>query len=69
MTTGVKETKPGTLIDRCTGKVIGVRPWDALEKVGLVRIAFPAKLLEHADGRFCTTDFLHLLGGEGVLGL
>ena len=69
MTTGVKETKPGTLIDRCTGKVIGVRPWDALEKVGLVRIAFPAKLLEHADGRFCTTDFLHLLGGEGVFGL
>jgi ribulose-bisphosphate carboxylase large chain len=69
MTTGVKETKPGTLIDRCTGKVIGVHPWDALESVGLVRVAFPAKLLEHADGKFYTTDFLHLMGGEGVFGL
>jgi ribulose 1,5-bisphosphate carboxylase large subunit-like protein len=69
MTTGVKETDPGTLIDCCTGKVVGVRPWDAVEKLGLVRIAFPARLLQHPDGKFYTTDILHLLAGEGVFGL
>lgn len=69
MTTGMKEITPGTLLDRCTGKVAGVRAWDALEKTGLVRVTFPVKLLEHGGGKFFTTDFLHLLGGEGVFGL
>ena len=36
MTTGVKEAPPGTLLDRCTGKVLGVRSWDPLDKAGLV---------------------------------
>jgi ribulose 1,5-bisphosphate carboxylase large subunit-like protein len=69
MTTGVKEAPLQTLLDRCTGKVLGVRSWDPLDKAGLVRVTFPAKLLQHADGKYYTTDFLHLLGGEGVFGL
>ncbi len=69
MTTGVKAAPPGTLLDRCTGKVAGVRSWDSVEKTGLVRVTFPVELLRHADGNFHTTDFLHLLGGEGVFGL
>ena len=69
MTTGVKEAPAGTLLFQCTGRVLAVHPWDTLERCGLVRIAFPAKLLQHSDGNYYTTDFLHLLGGEGVFGL
>jgi ribulose 1,5-bisphosphate carboxylase large subunit-like protein len=69
MTTGVKETRPGTLIHRCTGRVVGVSPWDSSERNGLVRVSFPWRLFQHADGKFYTTDFLHLMGGEGVFGL
>ena len=69
MTSGVKHVTPGTLIDRCTGRVEGVLPWDGSEQVGLVRVAFPTKLFRHPDGKYYTTDFLHLMAGEGVCGL
>jgi ribulose-bisphosphate carboxylase large chain len=69
MTTGVRETSPGTLIDDCTGSVAGVLSWDQSEHVGLVRVRFPAKLFQRDDGKFYTTDILHLMGGEGVFGL
>jgi len=69
MTTGTKHAVPGSLLDICTGRVEGVLPWDASDKVGLVRVAFPNKLFEHADGKYYTTDILHLMAGEGVCGL
>ncbi len=69
MTTGTKHTVPGTLLHRCTGRLEGVFPWDSLEKVGLIRLAFPNELFRHADGKYYTTDILHLIGGEGVFGL
>jgi ribulose 1,5-bisphosphate carboxylase large subunit-like protein len=69
MTTGTKHAAPGTLLDKCTGRVEGVLPWDDSEKVGLVRLAFPSKLFEHADGKYYATDILHLMAGEGVCGL
>ena len=69
MTTGVKSAPAGSLLDRCTGKVVGVRAWDSLGKLGLIRVTFPARLLRHTDGKYYTSDILHLLGGEGVFGL
>lgn len=69
MTTGTKHAVAGSLLDLCTGRVEGVLAWDALERVGLVRVAFPNKLFEHTDGRYYTTDILHLMAGEGVCGL
>ena len=69
MTTGTKHAAPGSLLDICTGRVEGVLPWDSSDKVGLVRVAFPNKLFEHADGKYYTTDILHLMAGEGVCGL
>jgi ribulose 1,5-bisphosphate carboxylase large subunit-like protein len=69
MTTGSKHIVPGTLLDRCTGRVEGVLPWDNQERVGLVRLAFPSELFRHVNGQFYTTDILHLMGGEGVFGL
>ena len=69
MTTGIKHTTPGTLIDRCTGRVAGVLPWDESDRVGLARVAFPAELFEHRDGKYYASDILHLAAGEGVFGL
>jgi ribulose 1,5-bisphosphate carboxylase large subunit-like protein len=69
MTTGSKHVTPGTLLHRCTGRVEGVLPWDSSNRVGLVRVAFPTKLFEHEDGRYYSTDLLHLMAGEGVCGL
>ncbi len=69
MTTGVKHVAPGTLLERCTGRVEGVLPWDASGRTGLVRVAFPTKLFQHEDGKYYTTDLLHLMAGEGVCGL
>jgi ribulose-bisphosphate carboxylase large chain len=69
MTTGTKHIGPGTLIDRCTGKVAGVRGWDSSGRVGLVRVAFPSLLFEHQNGKYYTADILHLMAGEGVFGL
>ncbi len=69
MTTGTKHTVPGTLLHRCTGRLEDVLPWDTSEKVGLLRLAFPNELFRHADGKFYSTDILHLMGGEGVFGL
>jgi ribulose 1,5-bisphosphate carboxylase large subunit-like protein len=69
MTTGVKHTTPDTLIHRCTGSVKGALPWDSSEHVGLVRVAFPTKLFQHDDGKYYSTDILHLMAGEGVCGL
>ena len=69
MTTGVKKPVRGSRIERCTGRVVGVRPWDASDRVGLLRVAFPAELFERPDGKYHTTDILHLMAGEGVFGL
>jgi ribulose 1,5-bisphosphate carboxylase large subunit-like protein len=69
MTTGTKHAEPGSLLDLCTGRVEGVLPWDGNDKVGLIRVAFPNKLFEHADGKYYSTDILHLMAGEGVCGL
>ena len=69
MTTGTKHAESGSLLDICTGRVEGVLPWDASDKVGLVRVAFPNKLFQHADGNYYSTDILHLMAGEGVCGL
>jgi ribulose 1,5-bisphosphate carboxylase large subunit-like protein len=69
MTTGTKHATPGSLLDLCTGRVEGVLPWDGSDQVGLVRVAFPTKLFEHDDGKYYTTDILHLMAGEGVCGL
>ncbi len=69
MTTGTRHTVPGTLLHRCTGRLEGVLPWDSSEKAGLLRLAFPNELFRHADGKFYTTDILHLMAGEGVFGL
>ena len=69
MTTGIKKPPKGTLLESCTGKVLGVSPWDDSGRIGLVRVGFPTKLFERSDGKFYTTDFLHLMGGEGVFGL
>jgi len=69
MTSATKHPEPGSLVAQCTGSVAGVRAWDAQQTVGLVRVAFPVKQFERADGAFSSTDLLHIAAGAGILAL
>lgn len=69
MTSGVRSAKPGSLLDQCSGKVVDYVHFDASGRIGIVRVAFPLKMLLHEDGSLYTTDILHITGGEGTFGL
>jgi len=69
MTSAVKNPPPGSLLERCTGQLADVLAWTPNEKIGLVRVAFPLKMFEREDGKYYTTDFLHIAAGAGVLAL
>ncbi len=69
MTSGTRNPAPGTLLAECTGTVLGTDAFDDSDRVGLVWVGFPVKLMQGEDGRVNTTDILHLTAGEGALGL
>lgn len=69
MTSGVHHPPAGSLLAACTGQVLAADPFDASGRVGLVWVGFPVHMLQSADGRVYTTDLLHLMAGEGVVGL
>ena len=69
MTSGVRSASPGSLLDQCTGKVVDCVHFEPNGRTGLVRVAFPLKMLLHEDGSLYTTDLLHILAGEGTFGL
>jgi ribulose 1,5-bisphosphate carboxylase large subunit-like protein len=69
MTTGVRSAPPGSLLAQCSGKVIDGVPFDSSGRTGIVRVAFPLKMLLHEDGSLYTTDLLHIVAGEGTFGL
>ena len=69
MTTAEKHPAPGSLVEQCTGRPAGVLAWNAAQNTGLVRVAFPLKMFERADGQYYTTDILHIAGGAGVFAL
>jgi ribulose 1,5-bisphosphate carboxylase large subunit-like protein len=69
MTSGVRSPQPGTLLAQCTGRVVDAVEFDASGRAGIVRAAFPLKMLRHEDGSLYTTDILHIAAGEGIFGL
>ena len=69
MTSGVHHPPAGTLLAECTGRVLAADAFDAAGRVGLVWVGFPVKMLRYADGSVYSTDILHLMAGEGVVGL
>ncbi|HMJ90651.1 MAG TPA: RuBisCO large subunit C-terminal-like domain-containing protein [Candidatus Acidoferrum sp.] len=62
-TSGTKDITPGSLIEQCTGKFVGIDPWDNTGRIGLLHIAYPLKMLLQADGHLTSTDILHTVAG------
>jgi len=69
MTSGVRHAPPGTLLAECTGAVVDAAECDAVGHVGIVRVAFPLKMLLTEDGDLYSTDVLHVVAGAGVFAL
>ena len=69
MTSGVHHPQPGSLLDECTGKVVGCAVFDGSGRCGLVRVAFPLKMLLDERGNLYSTSILHIVGGAGAFAL
>ena len=69
MTSGVRRPKDGSLLAQCTGTVVDHHSFDKRQRCGLVRVAFPLRILENEQGDVYSTDILHLVGGAGILAL
>jgi len=54
---------PGSLLEQCTGKAVGVEAFDATGRLGLLHVAYPLKMLVQADGHLTSTDLLHTVAG------
>ena len=68
MTTAVRHPEPGSLLAECTGEVVASVSFDKEERCGLVRVAYPLKMLLR-DGILYSTDVLHIIGGAGAFAL
>jgi len=62
-TSGTKDIPPGSLLEQCTGKTVGVDAFDARDRLGLVHMAFPLKMLLQPDGHLTSTDIFHTVAG------
>lgn len=69
MTSGVRKPKPGSLLAQCNGEVVHAANFDTAQRIGLVCVAFPLKMLADEQGNLYSTDLLHIMAGEGQFGL
>lgn len=60
-TSGERHPEPGSLIEACTAKAVGIDAFDDTGRVGIVHIAFPLKMMLQADGHLTSSDLLHTL--------
>jgi ribulose-bisphosphate carboxylase large chain len=68
-TTSIKHPDPNSLVGKCTGHAIDCVPFDASERIGIVRVAFPLAMLLDSKGVVYSTDLLHISAGAGVFAL
>src|SRR6267143_4141093 len=62
-TSGIKHPPPGSLLEKCTSKLIGVDAFDRTGRIGLLHMAFPLKMMLQPDGHLTSCDLLHTLAG------
>lgn len=62
-TSGTKDIPPGSLLEQCTGKAVGIDAFDSTGRLGLVHMAYPLKMLLQADGHLTSSDILHTVAG------
>jgi ribulose 1,5-bisphosphate carboxylase large subunit-like protein len=62
-TSGIKHPHPGTLLEQCTGREVGIDAFDASGQIGLLHMAYPLKMMLQPDGHLTSCDLLHTLAG------
>jgi ribulose 1,5-bisphosphate carboxylase large subunit-like protein len=62
-TSGIKHPPPGSLLEQCTAKAVGIDPFDAGGRIGLLHMAYPLKMLLQPDGHLTSVDLLHTAAG------
>jgi ribulose-bisphosphate carboxylase large chain len=62
-TSGSKDIPPGSLLEQCTGKAVGIDAFDGTGRLGLLHMAFPLKMLLQPDGHLTSTDISHTVAG------
>jgi ribulose-bisphosphate carboxylase large chain len=65
-TSGIKDPPAGSLLDACTARLLKVDAFDSTARLGLIRMAFPLKMMLHPDGTLTSTDILHTIAGPTV---
>lgn len=58
-TSGIKNPPPGSLLAACSARPAGVDAFDATNRMGLLHVAFPLKMMLHPDGHLTSCDILH----------
>jgi ribulose 1,5-bisphosphate carboxylase large subunit-like protein len=62
-TSGTKDIPPGSLLEQCTGRPVGMDAFDGTGRMGLLHMAYPLKMLLQKDGHLTSTDLLHTVAG------
>ncbi len=65
-TSGIKHPPPGSLLAECTGRGVGVEPFDHTGRLGLLHMAYPLKMLLNQQGTLTSCDLLHTTAGAIV---
>ncbi len=65
-TSGTRQPPPGSLLAECTAQVAGMDPFDSSNRVGLLSIAFPLKMMLQPDGHLTSVDILHTVGNAVI---
>src|SRR6266850_4151041 len=62
-TSGTKNPPPGSLLEECTSKLVGVEAFDSTGRMGLLHMAFPLKMMLQPDRHLTSCDILHTVAG------
>jgi ribulose 1,5-bisphosphate carboxylase large subunit-like protein len=62
-TIGVKHPPKGSLLESCAAKPAGVEAFDRTNRIGLLHVAFPLKMMLQPDGHLTSCDVLHTIAG------
>jgi ribulose-bisphosphate carboxylase large chain len=65
-TIGVKHPPEGSLLKACAARPAGVEAFDRTNRVGLVHVAFPLKMMLQPDGHLTSCDLLHTVAAAIV---
>jgi ribulose 1,5-bisphosphate carboxylase large subunit-like protein len=62
-TSGTRHPQPGSLLEECTGKAVGVDAFDTTGRLGILHMAYPLKMLLQRDDHLTSCDILHTVAG------